>query len=144
MNQKTSEENARELNDIGDYIGAVKIWKEILERKSKSPEAWNGLSDSLQKAGYIEKAIQCKNKAKMLESENTSSNIENSIKNNMENESEEILYHEKIKEDLNYKESVNTSIEWYNKGINFLSEEKSNDALSCFEKSIGGLSLIHI
>ena len=65
-------------------------------------------------------------------------NIENSIKNNMENESEEILYHEKIEEDLNYKESVNTSIEWYNKGINFLSEEKSSDALSCFEKSIGG------
>ncbi len=138
LNQKTSEEKARELNDIGDYIGAVKIWKEILERKSKSPEAWNGLSDSLQKAGYIEKAIQCKNKAKMLEAENKSTNIENSIKNNMENESEEILYHEKIEEDLNYKESVNTSIEWYNKGINFLSEEKSSDALSCFEKSIGG------
>ena len=138
LNEKTSEDKARELNEIGDYIGAVKLWKEILERKPKSPEAWNGLSESLEKAGYTEKAKQCRNKASILESENELTNKEENRNINLEKESEEILYHENIEEDLNYKNSVNTSIEWYNKGINFLAEEKSSDALSCFEKSIGG------
>ena len=33
---------------------------------------------------------------------------------------------------------ANISIEWYNKGINLLAEERGSEALSSFEKAIGG------
>ena len=58
----TTEDKARELNSTGDYIGAVKLWKEILETNPKSYEAWYGLSESLKMSGHNEKAIQCKNR----------------------------------------------------------------------------------
>jgi len=134
----TTEDKARELNSTGDYIGAVKLWKEILETNPKSYEAWYGLSESLKMSGHNEKAIQCKNRGDILKEEEN--NIKKPILNNEKDESlngSEIL-NEDSKENSLYKENVNISIEWYNKGINFLSEEKSSEALSCFEKAIGG------
>ena len=89
-------------------------------------------------SGHNEKAIQCKNRGDILKEEEN--NIKKPILNNEKDESlngSEIL-NEDSKENSLYKENVNISIEWYNKGINFLSEEKSSEALSCFEKAIGG------
>ena len=33
---------------------------------------------------------------------------------------------------------LNASIEWYNKGLSLLQEENGEEALTCFEKAIGG------
>jgi tetratricopeptide (TPR) repeat protein len=134
----TNEDKARELNSAGDYIGAVKLWKEILETNPNSYEAWHGLSESLKMSGHNEKAIQCKNRGDMLKNE--TNNSKKAILNNEVNEDlmKNEIFDEDKKENSAYKENVNISIEWYNKGINFLSEEKSSDALSCFEKAIGG------
>ena len=134
----TSEDKARELNNTGDFIGAVKLWKEILETNPKSYEAWYGLSESLKMSGHSEKSIQCKNRGDILKNE---ANIpKESIFDDDKNENlvDNHLFNADLKENSTYKENVNISIEWYNKGINFLSEEKSSEALSCFEKAIGG------
>ena len=134
----TPEDKARELNNIGDYIGAVKLWKEILETNPKSYEAWYGLSESLKMSGHSEKSIQCKNRGDILKNE---ANIpKESIFDDDKNENlvDNDLFNADLNENSTYKENVNISIEWYNKGINFLSEEKSSEALSCFEKAIGG------
>ncbi len=134
----TSEDKARELNNTGDFIGAVKLWKEILETNPKSYEAWYGLSESLKMSGHSEKSIQCKNRGDILKNEANISKEsifdDDKNKNLVDND----LFNADLKENSTYKENVNISIEWYNKGINFLSEEKSSEALSCFEKAIGG------
>jgi tetratricopeptide (TPR) repeat protein len=134
----TAEDKARELNNTGDYIGAIKLWKDILETYPNSYEAWYGLSESLKMAGHSEKSIQCKNRGDILKNEENipKKTILNNEKN--ENPKENEISNEDLKENSVYKENVNISIEWYNKGINFLSEEKSSEALSCFEKAIGG------
>ena len=134
----TTENKARELNNMGDYIGAVKLWKEILEINPKSYEAWYGLSESLKMSGHSEKSIQCKNRGDILKNEENSS--KKTIPNNEKTEKfiGNEMPNKDLKENLAYKENINISIEWYNKGINFLSEEKSSEALSCFEKAIGG------
>ena len=134
----TSEDKARELNNTGDYIGAIKLWKEILETNPKSYEAWYGLSESLKMSGHSEKSIQCKNRGDMLKNEANTSKESIFDENKDENLVDNDLFNEDLKENSTYKENVNISIEWYNKGINFLSEEKSSEALSCFEKAIGG------
>ncbi|MBU03962.1 MAG: hypothetical protein CMA58_03160 [Euryarchaeota archaeon] len=134
----TAEEKARELNNMGDYIAAVKSWKEILEIKPKSYEAWYGLSEALKMAGHHEKSIQCKNRGDILKEEKSGMNEIEIFEENNEEFSENQLNDEEINQNSVYNENVNVSIEWYNKGINFLSEEKSSDALSCFEKAIGG------
>jgi len=134
----TAEDKARELNNTGDYIGAIKLWKDIIETNPNSYEAWYGLSESLKMAGHSEKSIQCKNRGDMLK--NKENNPKKTILKNEKNENpiENEISNEDLKENSVYKENVNISIEWYNKGINFLSEEKSSEALSCFEKAIGG------
>ena len=134
----TSEDKARELNNTGDFIGAVKLWKEILETNPKSYEAWYGLSESLKMSGHSEKSIQCKNRGDILKNEANSHKESIFDDNKNENLVDNDLFDADLKEDSTYKENVNISIEWYNKGINFLSEEKSSEALSCFEKAIGG------
>ena len=134
----TPEDKARELNNIGDYIGAVKLWKEILETNPKSYEAWYGLSESLKMSGHSEKSIQCKNRGDMLKNEANIPKESSFDDEKNENLVDNDLFNADLKEDSTYKDNVNISIEWYNKGINFLSEEKSSEALSCFEKAIGG------
>ena len=41
-------------------------------------------------------------------------------------------------QDKRTEADLNISIEWYNKGINLLAEDRSSEALSAFEKAIGG------
>jgi len=140
--EETMEERARGLTQSGDYVGAVKLWKELLEDNSHSPRAWSGLADALELAGHVEKATQCRNRAESLENSDDGSI---GVRDNIETKEREKVTEERldletkeVNEDRIYNDNLNISIEWYNKGTRFLEEGKSDEALSCFEKSIGG------
>ncbi len=129
---------ARALTEDGDYVNSVKAWKRLLELNRDSPEIWNGMADSLSAAGYIDRALQCRQKANSL-------NVEG--KNALVSEPEEKLdliaagkEAQEIIENIDNSPEIdaNISIEWYNKGINLLAEERGSEALSSFEKAIGG------
>ena len=130
---------AHELNDSGDHVAAVNAWKELLHEDSQSADIWHGLADALSVAGHIERAHQCRQRANA---------IEEGIR--MEDEENESVVEADLIEAAiqaaektghlppSEKESVNVSIEWYNKGLNLLAEDNSIEALNCFEKAIGG------
>ena len=129
---------ARALTEDGDYVSSVKAWKRLLELNRDSAEIWNGMADSLSAAGHVDRAMQCRQKANSLNMEE---------KNTLISEPEEELdliaagkeAQELIENNDNSPEiDANISIEWYNKGINLLAEERGSEALSSFEKAIGG------
>jgi len=135
-----SYEAARDLSTVGDHTGAVAIWKGLLEQSPDSPEVWRGLGEALRSAGYDDRANQCFKRAEGIESEPP----------------EEIYPVETQEEDLAdalilaVEEAQSVQIEpvsrgdmddaigWYNMGINLLGEGKNDEALSSFEKAIGG------
>ena len=120
-------------------MAAVNAWKELLHEDSQSADIWHGLADALSVAGHIERAHQCRQRANA---------IEEGIR--MEDEENESVVEADLIEAAiqaaektghlppSEKESVNVSIEWYNKGLNLLAEDNSIEALNCFEKAIGG------
>jgi len=130
---------AHELTDSGDHVAAVNAWKELLQEDSQSAEIWHGLADALSVAGHIERAHQCRQRANA---------IEEGIR--IEDEENEAIVEADLIEAATQaaektehlppseQESVNVSIEWYNKGLNLLAEDNSIEALNCFEKAIGG------
>ena len=130
---------AHELTDSGDHVAAVNAWKELLQEDNQSAEIWHGLADALSVAGHIERAHQCRQRANA---------IEEGIR--IEDEENEAVVEADLIEAATQaaektghlppseQESVNVSIEWYNKGLNLLSEDNSIEALNCFEKAIGG------
>ncbi len=129
---------ARALTEDGDHVNSVKAWKRLLEGNRESPEIWHGMADSLSAAGHIDRAMQCRQKANSLMMEEN----ENSV-----SEPEEELdliaagrEAQEIMENMDNSPEIdaNISIEWYNKGINLLAEERGSEALSSFEKAIGG------
>jgi tetratricopeptide (TPR) repeat protein len=130
---------AHKLAESGDYVAAVNAWKQLLEEDSQSANIWHGLADALSVAGHIDKAQQCRQRASILEQEelealhdadaNTEADLIEAA-----NEVEEISSHLPPSEE----ESVNVCIEWYNKGLNMLTEENGLEALNCFERAIGG------
>jgi len=142
ITEETDEIKAQRLLDNGDYIESVKLWKKILENKPQSSEIWLGLSNALISAGYLEKGQQCLERSKLLTIAVEDSFVEGEINNGeVNNEDKASLTRASEMETENkkiYNDKVNTSIEWYNKGTNFLSEGKSIDSISCFEKAIGG------
>ena len=128
---------AKELTESGDHVNSVKVWKALLEDNKNDPMIWNGMADSLSAAGHIDRALQCRQKAKSLEdSEKEAGDIEIEPTDLIAagNEAKEMLE----RQDEAQKLDPNISIEWYNKGINLLAEERSAEALSAFEKAIGG------
>ena len=130
---------AHELTDSGDHVAAVNAWKELLQEDNQSAEIWHGLADALSVAGHFERAHQCSQRANA---------IEEGIR--IEDEEDEAVVEADLIEAATQaaektghlppseQESVNVSIEWYNKGLNLLSEDNSIEALNCFEKAIGG------
>jgi len=130
---------AHELTDSGNHVAAVNAWKELLQEDSQSAEIWHGLADALSVAGHIERAHQCRQRANA---------IEEGIR--IEDEEDEAVVVADLIEAATQaaektghlpsseQESVNVSIEWYNKGLNLLAEDNSIEALNCFEKAIGG------
>ncbi len=128
---------ARALTEDGDYVNSVKAWKRLLESNKDSPEIWNGMADSLSAAGHVDRALQCRQKANSLKLE------ENAIISEPEEELDLIAAGREAQEiieniDNSPEIDANISIEWYNKGINLLAEERGSEALSSFEKAIGG------
>ena len=129
---------ARSLTEDGDYVNSVKAWKRLLELNRDSPEIWNGMADSLSAAGHIDRALQCRQKANSLNMEE-----KNTIISEPEEELDLIAAGKEAQEIIENTDNspeidANISIEWYNKGINLLAEERGSEALSSFEKAIGG------
>ena len=130
---------AHELTDSGDHVAAVNAWKELLQGDGQSAEIWHGLADALSVAGHIERAHQCRQRANAIEE---GIRIEDEEKDAVV-EADLIEAATQVAEKTEHlppseQESVNVSIEWYNKGLNLLAEDNSIEALNCFEKAIGG------
>jgi|TARA_B100001996_G_scaffold257564_1_gene200278 tetratricopeptide (TPR) repeat protein len=129
---------AREMSESGDHVGAVNMWKVLLEEDRGSADIWNGMADALSAAGHVDRAFQCRQRADAI--------VEAA-------EKDEVIEIEQVEIDLitageeaqerldsiepTENDDVNISIEWYNKGVTLLGEEQPIEALNCFERAIG-------
>jgi len=129
---------AREMSESGDHVGAVNMWKVLLEEDRSSAEIWNGMADALSAAGHVDRAFQCRQRAvAIVEAAERDEVIEIE-----QGEIDLITAGEEAQERLDNIEEpenddVNISIEWYNKGVTLLGEEQPIEALNCFERAIG-------
>jgi tetratricopeptide (TPR) repeat protein len=125
----------------GNHAAAVAVWKGLLESSPDSPEVWRGLGEALEAAGYPDRAEQCRQRANSLDEAHYQ--VVDPIQPDEETVEEALvqaaLTHSS-KEPVSIERSgdLNVSIEWYNKGLSFLQEENGEEALTCFEKAIGG------
>ena len=133
-------DEARSLTSTGDHSRAVSIWKALLEDSPNSSEVWRGLGESLRAAGYDDRANQCLKRAASIESET----LENTIgADDSDDDSIDalILAVEEVRSnapEVSERGDLDEAVGWYNMGINLLSEGKNNEAISSFEKAIGG------
>jgi len=137
---------AESLTKKGDHSKAVSLWKGLLEGSPDSPEVWRGLATALDSAGYSDRADQCRKRAE---------NIENSLENITIEVEEEVDSTEKLlvaAESIQHSEStieeergdLEQSISWYNMAINLLNQGKNEEAISTFEKCIGGCPISEV
>jgi tetratricopeptide (TPR) repeat protein len=118
----------------------VTIWKALLEDSPNSPEVWRGLGEALHAAGYDDRANQCLKRAVTIESEPPVKTIDVDI---VDDDSTEalILAVEEAQSNASTEPErgdLDEAVGWYNMGINLLNEGKNDEALSSFEKAIGG------
>ena len=141
--KSSRQEEARTLSSSGDHSTAVSIWKDLLEQTPDSPEVWRGLGEALSSAGYEDRAVQCMKRADQIESDSIlQPEPEISTDNQDVVDDDELLL---IAADevrsipvVEERGSLDDSLGWYNMGINLLNEGKNDEALSSFEKAIGG------
>ena len=141
--KSSKQEEARALSSSGDHSTAVSIWKDLLEQTPDSPEVWRGLGEALSSAGYEDRAVQCMKRADQIESDSiVEPELEISTDNQDVVDDDELLL---IAADevrsipvVEERGSLYDSLGWYNMGINLLNEGKNDEALSSFEKAIGG------
>ena len=141
--ESSRQEEARALSSSGDHSTAVSIWKDLLEQTPDSPEVWRGLGEALSSAGYEDRAVQCMKRADQIESDSiVQPELEISTDNQDVVDDDELLL---IAADevrsipvVEERGSLDDSLGWYNMGINLLNEGKNDEALSSFEKAIGG------
>ncbi|MBI87530.1 MAG: hypothetical protein CMB67_00660 [Euryarchaeota archaeon] len=137
QNEKMS--NAQDLTSTGEHSRAVSIWKGLLEDTPNSPEVWRGLGDALISAGYPDRAEQCRIKADSL---SVSKNDYSEAEVEDIDATEALLQAVEDSQSLQQEEPVIGDLEeaagWYNMGINLLTEGKNDEAISSFEKAIGG------
>ena len=135
-----SYEEARTLTSVGDHSGAVAMWKGLLEESPNSPEVWRGLGDALRSAGYEDRARQCFKRAEGIESE-APSEIPH-VETNEEDLAEALILAveavHSAKTETDSRGDLDDAVGWYDMGINLLGEGKNDEAISSFEKSIGG------
>ena len=135
-----SYDEARTLTTVGDHSGAVAMWKGLLEDSPNSPEVWRGLGDALRSAGYEDRASQCFKRAEGIESEPPRQITH--VESNEEDMAEAlILAVEEVQSaetETDSRGDLDDAVSWYNMGINLLGEGKNDEALSSFEKAIGG------
>ena len=94
-------------------------------------------------AGYEDRAVQCMKRADQIESDSiVQSEPEISTDNQDDDDDDDLLL---IAADevrsvpvVEERGNLDDSLGWYNMGINLLNEGKNDEALSSFEKAIGG------
>ena len=135
-----SYEEARTLTTVGDHSSAVAMWKGLLEESPNSPEVWRGLGEALLSAGYEDRANQCFKRAEAIESEpQPEPSPEESNQEDLADAL--ILAAEDVQSVVTEPDSrgdIDDAVSWYNMGINLLGEGKNDEAISSFEKAIGG------
>ena len=141
--ESSRQEEARSLSSSGDHSTAVSIWKELLEQTPDSPEVWRGLGEALMSAGYEDRAVQCMKRADKIESDsNIQSEPEKTPVTNDDVDDDELflIAADEVRSVPVAEErgSIEDSMGWYNMGIKLLNEGKNDEALSSFEKAIGG------
>ena len=137
------QEEARALSSSGDHSTAVSIWKDLLEQTPDSPEVWRGLGEALSSAGYEDRAVQCMKRADQIESdtnEQSEPEISTGIHDDVDGDELLLIAADEVRSAPVVEErgSLDDSLGWYNMGINLLNEGKNDEALSSFEKAIGG------
>ena len=128
------QQKAKKYSKEGNHALSIKTWKKIIEDYGSTYDSWYGMSKALEAAGHIEKANQCRKKAEELQSTLTS-------KSSTEPDVDLIAAAVEAKESVSQnssidEDSVNVAIEWYNKGLTLLAEDKGEQALNCFDKAI--------
>ena len=141
--ESSRQEEARALSSSGDHSTAVSIWKDLLDQNPDSPEVWRGLGEALNTAGYEDRAGQCMKRADQIESDtNAQSESDISTDTHGDVDDDELLLiaadEVRLAPAVEERGNLEDSLGWYNMGINLLNEGKNNEALSSFEKAIGG------
>ena len=141
--ESSRQEEARALSSSGDHSTAVSIWKDLLEQTPDSPEVWRGLGEALSSAGYEDRAVQCMKRADQIESdtnEQSEPEISTGIHDDVDDDELLLIAADEVRSAPLVEErgSLDDSLGWYNMGINLLNEGKNDEALSSFEKAIGG------
>ena len=141
--ESSRQEEARVLSSSGDHSTAVSIWKDLLEQTPDSPEVWRGLGEALSSAGYEDRAVQCMKRADQIESdtnEQSEPEISTGIHDDVDDDELLLIAADEVRSAPVVEErgSLDDSLGWYNMGINLLNEGKNDEALSSFEKAIGG------
>ena len=141
--EASRQEEARALSSSGDHSTAVSIWKDLLEQTPDSPEVWRGLGEALSSAGYEDRAVQCMKRADQIESDTNVQSEPEIIPDTQDViDDDELLLiaADEVRSSPVVEErgSLDDSLGWYNMGINLLNEGKNDEALSSFEKAIGG------
>jgi len=125
---------ARESTQHGDHAGAVQIWKRIIEEYGSTAQAWSGMADALEAAGHVEKGFQCRTKANELLMQEEKKEVPDGGVDLVAAAIQAKLH--SGNDTSTNQDDVNVSIEWYNKGLTLLGEDKGVEALNCFEKAI--------
>ena len=141
--ESSRQEEARALSSSGDHSTAVSIWKDLLEQTPDSPEVWRGLGEALSSAGYEDRAVQCMKRADQIESdtnEQSEPEISTGIHDDVDDDELLLIAADEVRSAPVVEErgSLDDSLGWYNMGINLLNEGNNDEALSSFEKAIGG------
>jgi tetratricopeptide (TPR) repeat protein len=128
------QQKAKKYSEEGDHALSIKTWKKIIEDYGSTYDSWYGMSKALEAAGHIEKANQCRKKAEELQSTLSS---KSSTVPDVDLIAAAIEAKESVSQNSSIDEdSVNVAIEWYNKGLTLLAEDKGDQALNCFDKAI--------
>ncbi len=142
VSPQSRKSEAKSLTSTGDHSSAVAIWKGLLNEAPESPEIWRGLGEALSAAGYGERSEQCMNRAYSLElkqeehiNEAPSEQIDQYDVESLMMAAEEA---QSKSEEPEPTRDLEDSIGWYNMGTNLMKEGKHDEALSSFEKAIGG------
>ena len=131
-------QNARKYSEGGEHSTAVQTWKTIIEQYGSTAKSWHGMSDALEAAGHFQKSDQCRLKAEELESSKSEHEAQTAGIKEVDLIAAAQIVIQKVQptEDKG-DDDVNTSIEWYNKGLSLLADNKGIEALQCFEKTVG-------
>ncbi len=131
-------QNAKKFSEAKEHSTAVQTWKTIIEQYGSTAESWHGMADALEVAGHFQKSDQCRLKAEELESSKSEHEAPTDEIKEVDLIAAAQIVIQKVQptEDKG-DDDVNTSIEWYNKGLSLLAENKGVEALLCFEKTVG-------